>query len=102
MRSVGRKTAVTSVTSVTTMKNNKLSMLQGVTKCNRLLQITLNRGFVTQLLQDFDYLLHLNSYHSACNGCNSCNTENIPLLDQLIFSENQVTSKTNHTNNFAR
>lgn len=78
-KSDGAKMAVTSVTNVTTMKNNKLSMLQGVTKCNRLLQITLNLGFVTRLLQDFDNLLHLNSYHSECNGCNSCNTENIPI-----------------------
>lgn len=79
MRSVGRKKRVTSVTSVTTMKNNKLYVTNGVTKCNKMLQITLIRGFVTQLLQDFGYLLHLNAYYSACNGCNTCNTENIPL-----------------------
>ena len=72
--------SVTSVTNVTTMKNNKLYMLQGVTKCNRMLQTTLFRGFVTEPLPLLHGLLHLICYQSARNACNNCNTGNIPLL----------------------
>lgn len=86
MRSVGRKTAVTSVTSVTTMKNNKLSMLQGVTKCNRLLQIGLFRDFVTTCYRFWVYLLHLIVYQSACNTCNSCNTQNMPPMERKLIA----------------
>ena len=80
-KSDGAKMAVTSVTNVTTMKNNKLSMLQSVTKCNSLLQNASFSRLVTQLLQLMCSLLQPNTYKSACNTCNNCNTGNIPLTE---------------------
>lgn len=60
--------SVTSVTNVTTMKNNKLYMLQTDTNCYKLLQNTPFSGFVTGLLQLMLYVLQLKHYKSACNN----------------------------------
>lgn len=85
-KSDGAKMVVTSVTNVTTMKNNKLSMLQGVTKCNSLLQNASFSMLVTQLLQLMCSLLQSNTYKSACNTCNNCNTGNIPLKERKLIN----------------